>query len=190
MTSSCILQISLWIAIQAQRSVVLSYDKVWDVFRWKQGIRSVFRRIQKIRTLLLSEKSSDFVNLVHLQGLEPWAHWSREANVKQSSIFKIAQFCCFYRFIVNLCFVSAASFAAVIFSCICYPAIPVCKKCAKMCRVKISPLKQALSFYAKPGNRPGSSPKQQLWSCLFRPSIKCTSTTTIHGRDLDNCDLL
>ena len=74
MTSSCILQISLLIAIQAQRSVVLSYDKVWDVFRWKQGIRSVFQRIQKIRTLPLSEKNSDFVNLVHLQGLEPWAH--------------------------------------------------------------------------------------------------------------------
>ena len=74
MTSNCILQISLWIAIQAQRSVVLSYDKVWDVFRWKQGIRSVFQRIQKIRTLLLLEKSSDFVVVVHLQGLEPWAH--------------------------------------------------------------------------------------------------------------------
>lgn len=74
MTSSCILQIFLWIAIQDQRSVVLSCDKVWDVFRWKQGIRSVFRRIQKIRTLLLLEKSSDFVNLVHLQGLEPTAH--------------------------------------------------------------------------------------------------------------------
>ena len=57
-----------------QWSVVLSYDKVWDAFRWKQGIRSVFRRTQKIRTLLLSEKSSDFVVVVHLQGLEPWAH--------------------------------------------------------------------------------------------------------------------
>ena len=74
MTSSCILQIFLWIAIQDQRSVVLFCDKVWDVFRWKQGIRPVFRRIQKIRTLLLSEKSSDFVVVVHLQGLEPWAH--------------------------------------------------------------------------------------------------------------------
>ena len=190
MTSSCILQIFLWIAIQAQRSVVLSYDKVWDVFRWKQGIRSVFQRIQKIRTLLLSEKSSDFVVVVHLQGLEPWAHWSREANVKQSSIFKIAQICCFYRFIVNLCFASAASFVAFIFSCIRYPAIPVCKKCAKMCRAIIGPLKQGSDFYAKPGRRPGSSPIWQLQSCLFRPSIKCTSTTTIHGRDLDNCDLL
>jgi len=29
---------------------------------------------EKIRTLLLSEKSSDFVVVVHLQGLEPWAH--------------------------------------------------------------------------------------------------------------------
>ena len=44
------------------------------VFRWRLEIRSVFRRKRKIRTLLLSEKSSDFVVVVHLQGLEPWAH--------------------------------------------------------------------------------------------------------------------
>jgi len=93
---------------------------------------------------------------------------------------------CFYRFIVNLHFASVAFFAAVILSCIRYPAVPVCKKCAKMCRAKISPFKQALSFYAKPEKRPGSSPIRQLQSCLFRLSIKCTSTTTIHGRDLDN----
>ena len=60
----------------------------------------------------------------------------------------------------------------------------------KVCRAKISPLKQASDFYAKPGKWSGSSPKWQLQSSLFRPSIKCTSTTTIHGRDLDNCDLL
>ena len=96
----------------------------------------------------------------------------------------------FYRFIVNLCFASAAFFAPVIPSCIRYPAVPVCKKCAKMCRAKISPLKQASDFYAKPGKRPGSNPKWQLQSCLFSPNIKCTSTTTIHGRDLNNCDLL
>ena len=40
----------------------------------KQGIHSAFQRTQKIRTLLLLEKSSDFVVVVHLQGLEPWAH--------------------------------------------------------------------------------------------------------------------
>ena len=57
-----------------QWSVVLSYDKVWDVSRWKQGIHFVFQRKQKIRTLLLLGKSSDFVVVVHLQGLEPWAH--------------------------------------------------------------------------------------------------------------------
>ena len=33
----------------------------------------------------------DVQNLVHLQGLEPWAHWLRETNVQQSSIFKTAQ---------------------------------------------------------------------------------------------------
>lgn len=60
----------------------------------------------------------------------------------------------------------------------------------KVCRAKISPLKQASDFYAKPGKWPGSNPKRQLQSSLFSPNIKCTSTTTIHGRDLDNCDLL
>ena len=135
-------------------------------------------------------KSSDFIVVVHLQGLKPTAHRSRDANVKRSSIFKIAQICYFYRFIVNLCFASAASFEAVTLSCIRYPTIPVCKKCAKMCRVKISPLKQGSDFSAKPGKRPGSSPIWQLRYHLFRPSIKCTSPTTIHGRDLDNCDLL
>ena len=38
-------------------------------FGGKQWIRSVFRKTQKIRTLLLLEKSSDFVVVVHLQGL-------------------------------------------------------------------------------------------------------------------------
>ena len=60
----------------------------------------------------------------------------------------------------------------------------------KVCRATISPLKQASDFYAKPGKWPGSNPKRQLQSCLFSPNIKCTSTTTIPGRDLGNCDLL
>ena len=106
--------------------------------------------------------------------------------MQQSSISRITQICYFYRFIVNLRFASAASFAPIIPSCIRYPAVQVCKKCAKMCRAKISFLKQGSDFYAKPGKRSGSSPKRQLQSCLFRPRIKCTSTTTIHGRDLDN----
>ena len=127
----------------------------------------------------------DVQNLVHFQRLEPWAHWLRETNVQQSSISRITQIHHFYRFTVNLRFASAASFAPVILSRIRYPAVPVCKKCAKMCRAKICPLKQGSDFYAKPGKRPGSSPMRQLQSCLFRPSIKCTSTTTIHGRDLD-----
>ena len=108
----------------------------------------------------------------------------RKVDVQQSSIIRITQIRCFGRFIVNLRFVSAAFFAPVTLSCIRYPAVPVCKKCAKMCRAKISPLKQVLSFYTKPGKRLGSSPKQQLRYCRFRLSIKCTSTTTIHGREL------
>ena len=76
--------------------------------------------------------------------------------------------------------------------CTCYPLLhPLSsrsgvQKVCKNVQSQNQPLKQALSFYAKPGNRSGSSPKQQLKSCLFRPSIKCTFTTTIHGRDLDN----
>ena len=58
------------------------------------------------------------------------------------------------------------------------------QKVCKNVQSQNQPLKQALSFYAKPGNQPGSSPKRQLQSCLFRPRIKCTSTTMIHGREL------
>ncbi|MGK7193602.1 hypothetical protein ACSOV7_09015 [Faecalibacterium prausnitzii] len=110
--------------------------------------------------------------------------------MQQSSIFKIAQIRYFYRFAVNLRFASAASFASVIPSRIRYPAVPVCKKCAKMCRAKISPLKQVSDFYARPGKWAGLARKWHPQFHLFKPSTKCTSTTTIHGRDLDNCDLL
>ena len=60
----------------------------------------------------------------------------------------------------------------------------------KVCSAKISPLKQGSDFYAKPGKWAGLARKWHLQFHLFKPSIKCTSTTTIHGRDLDNCDLL
>ena len=70
----------------------------------------------------------------------------------------------------------------------CFPLASVIQpfRCAKMCRAKISLLKQGSDFYAKPGKQPGSSPIRQRKSHLFRPSIKCTFTTMIHGRDLDN----
>ena len=106
--------------------------------------------------------------------------------MQQSSIFRIASIRYFYRFIVNLCFASAASFAPVVPSRIRYPAVPVCKKCAKVCRAKISPLKQASDFYAKPGKWAGLARKWHPQFHLFKPSIKCTSTLTIHGRNLDN----
>ena len=184
MAPGYIFQVFLRVTIENQVCI-----RQWVIFRGKQWIRSVFRRKQKIRTLPLSEKSSDFV-VVHLQGLEPWAHWLRETNAQQSSISRITQFRYFLRFSVILRFAFFTLSAQNVPSCIRYPAVPVCKKCAKMCRAKINPLKQGSDFYAKPGNRSGSRPKWQLQSSLFRPSIKCTSTTTIHGRDLDNCDLL
>ena len=76
--------------------------------------------------------------------------------------------------------------------CTCYPLLhPLSsrsgvQKVCKNVQSQNQPLKTGIEFYAKPGKRPGSSPKQQLRYCRFRPSIKCTSTTTIHGRDLDN----
>ena len=33
--------------------------KVWDIFRWKQGIHSVFQRTQQIRTYFFSKVRSD-----------------------------------------------------------------------------------------------------------------------------------
>lgn len=81
--------------------------------------------------------------------------------------------------IANLFFASAAFFAPVILSRIRYPAAPVCK----MYRAKISLLKQALRFYTKPGKWPGPGSKRQPKFHLFRPSITCTSTAPIHGRD-------
>ena len=136
------------------------------VFKQFRPLQNLLAKIMTVQKPCIDRASPDFSGLhnkkerqilrfdvqnpVHLQGLEPWAHWLRETKVQQSSIFKIAQIRCFYRFTVNFSFASAAFFAPAIPSCIRYPAVPVCKKCAKMCRAKISPLKQASDFYAKP----------------------------------------
>ena len=127
----------------------------WIIFRGKQWIRSVFRRTQKIRTFSLSEKSSGFVVLVHLQGLEPWAHWLRETNGQQSSIFRITQIRYFHRFIANFRFASAAFFAPAIPSCIRYPAVPVCKNVQS----QNQPLKTGIGFLCKGGKTVGFEPK-------------------------------
>ena len=55
-----------------------------------------------------------------------------------------------------------------------------------MCRAKINPLKQGSDFYAKPGKWAGLARKLHPQFHLFKPSIKCTFTTMIHGRDLDD----
>ena len=56
------------------RKTVLPLKSPTGAFIAAQPRHSHFRRKQKIRTLLLSRKGSDFHCLVHLQGLEPWAH--------------------------------------------------------------------------------------------------------------------
>ena len=91
-----------------------------------------------------------------------------------------------------LSFYRKSTFCICCILCTCYPLLhPLSsysgvQKVCKNVQSQNQPLKTVSDFYAKPGNRSGSSPKQQLKSCLFRPSIKCTFTTMIHGRDLDN----
>jgi len=54
---------------------------------------------------------------------------------------------CFYRFIVNLRFASAAFFAPAIPSCIRYPAVQVCKNV----QIQNQPLKTGIGFLCKAG---------------------------------------
>jgi hypothetical protein len=75
--------------------------------------------------------------------------------VQQSSISRITQIRCFYRFIVNLRFASAASFAPVISSCIRYPAVPVCKNVQS----QNQPLKTGIGFLCKAGKKAEFEPK-------------------------------
>ena len=67
---------------------------------------------------------------------------------------KIASIRYFYRFIVNLRFASAASFAPVIPSCIRYPAVPVCKNVQS----QNQPLKTGIGFLCKAGKTAGFEP--------------------------------
>ena len=60
------------------------------------------------------------------------------------------------------------------------------QKVCKNVQSQNQPLKTGIGFLCKAGKWPGLSPIRQLRYYLFRPSIKCTSTTMIHGRDLDN----
>ena len=99
--------------------------------------------------------------------------------MQQSSIFRIAQIRYFYHFTVNLRFVSAAFFAPIIPSCIRYPAVPVCKKCAKMCRTKISPLKQVIEFLCKAGKKAGFESKM---------ATKISPVQTKHQMYINNYD--
>ena len=79
MASSCIvLHVRVLSALRHSYSCDFRYTilliRFWTHSR--QGRAGIFisEEYKKIRTLLLSEKSSDFVVVVHLQGLEPWAH--------------------------------------------------------------------------------------------------------------------
>ena len=90
-------------------------------------------------------------------------------NNRQSS--KLRQFVIFIVFIVNLCFASATFLAPVVPSRIRYPAVPVYKKCAKVCRATISPLKQASVFMQ---SRENGRVRTQNGSC----NLACLAQTS------------
>ena len=95
--------------------------------------------------------------------LGPLIKRNQRATIVNSRITQIRYF---YRFTVNLRFASAAFFAPVILSCIRYPAVPVCKKCAKVCRAKISPAKQGVPH--SPANRISTVFRVQNYPVLSR----------------------
>ena len=71
--------------------------------------------------------------VVHLQGLEPWAHWLRELQIHFSSMANYVEY-----FIICLFIVVLWSFRLCVLRIVCtmrihYPGVPMCKKCAKMC---------------------------------------------------------
>ena len=146
-----------------------------------------FPKNTKIRTLLLSEKKFGFSLFGAMEG--PRTHGLLIKRSQRETIVNFQNcadllFLSFYReFAFCICCILCTCYSL---SCIRYPAVPVCKKCAKMCRAKICPLKQGSDFYAKPGKWAGLARKWHPQFHLFKPSIKCTSTTTIHGRNLDN----
>ena len=157
MTSSCILQIFLWIAIQDQRSVVLSYDKVWDAFRWKQGIRSVFRKIQKIRTLLLSGRVRIFCCDAPpgTRTLGPLIKRSQRETIVNFQNCADLLFLSFYReFVFCICCIL----------CTCYPLLhPLSsysgvQKVCKNVQSQNQPLKAGIGFFCKAGKTAGFEP--------------------------------
>ena len=115
--------------------------------------------------------------------LGPLIKRNQRATIVNSKNYADSLFLSFYhKFAFCICCILCSRYSLL------HP-LSSCSGVQKVCKNVQSqnqPLKQASSFYAKPEKRPGSSPIRQLQSCLFRLSIKCTSTTTIHGRDLDN----
>ena len=60
------------------------------------------------------------------------------------------------------------------------------QKVCKNVQSQNQPIKTGIRFLCKAGQTAGLVRKRHSQIHLFRPSIKCTSTITIHGRDLDN----
>ena len=78
---------------------------------------------------------------VHSRELESLALWLKESKVHHSSNPKSTKKRKFIRIIARSIFAHTALFAYSGMLCNCYPAVQVCKKCAKMCRrAKQSPM--------------------------------------------------
>ena len=86
--------------------------------------------------------------LVRSRELESLALWLKEFKMHHSSNFKSLKNCYFYRIIAKRIFAHTALFAYSVMLCNRYPAIQVCKKCAKMCRrAKQSPMDKSTTGF-------------------------------------------
>ena len=152
-------------------AIYLYNDKVLITFNYKEGTETV-----AFGEAVKAEKSSDMSARGAPPGtrtLGPLIKRNQRATIVDFDNYAASLFLSFYRkFVFCICCIL----------CTCYPLLhPLSSRSGvqKVCKNVQSQnqlLKQALSFYAKPEKRPGSSPTRQLQSCLFRLSIKCTST--------------
>ena len=88
------------------------------------------------------------------RALGPLIKRNQRATIVNFQNYANSSFLAFYR---------KSAFCICCIPCTCYPlSHPLSSRSGvqKMCRAKISPLKQALIFYTKPEKRPGSSPKR------------------------------
>ena len=156
--TSCLCPFCLTAPLQLWLLLYGSSDKVLDTQPSGRSLHLAFRRKQKIRTPLLSEKSSDFVVVVHLQGLEPWAHWLREtqrATIVNFQNYADSLFLSLYRkFAFCICCILCTYYSLL------HPlsSRSGVQKVCKNVQSQNQPLKTGIGFLCKAGKTVGFEP--------------------------------